>query len=48
MATLPGRDAGFAYLNRFVEEMKASGFVADALARHRIDGVTVAPPGPAR
>jgi len=48
MATLPGRDAGFAYLNRFVEEMKSSGFIADALTRHKIDGVAVAPPGPAR
>jgi polar amino acid transport system substrate-binding protein len=27
----------------FVEEMKASGFVADALARHRIEGASVAP-----
>ncbi|WP_250476058.1 ABC transporter substrate-binding protein [Caballeronia sp. GAFFF1] len=30
-------------LVRFVEEMKASGFVADALVRHRIDGPSVAP-----
>ncbi|WP_219218370.1 transporter substrate-binding domain-containing protein [Variovorax boronicumulans] len=30
-------------LAAFVEEMKASGFVAEALARHRIDGGTVAP-----
>lgn len=30
-------------LARFVEKMKASGFVADALARHRIDGASVAP-----
>lgn len=27
----------------FVEEMKASGFVAEALARHRIQGASVAP-----
>jgi polar amino acid transport system substrate-binding protein len=33
-----------AALAAFVEEMKASGFVADALARHRIDGAIVAPP----
>ena len=38
-----GLDAA-AYLARFVEEMKASGFVADALARHRIEGASVAPP----
>jgi polar amino acid transport system substrate-binding protein len=38
------RDAGAKYLTAFVEEMKASGFVADALARHKIEGATVAPP----
>jgi polar amino acid transport system substrate-binding protein len=32
-----------AFLAAFVEEMKASGFVADALARHRIEGASVAP-----
>jgi polar amino acid transport system substrate-binding protein len=31
-------------LAAFVEEMKASGFVADALRRHRVDGAVVAPP----
>jgi polar amino acid transport system substrate-binding protein len=30
---------------QFVEEMKASGFVADALKRHGIEGAAVAPPG---
>ena len=30
-------------LGAFVEEMKASGFVAEALARHRIQGASVAP-----
>ncbi len=44
MATPKGRgDAGARYLSRFVEEMKASGFVAAALARHGIADVTVAP-----
>jgi polar amino acid transport system substrate-binding protein len=39
-----GRGAAAAEaLGRFVEEMKASGFVADALARHRIEGASVAP-----
>lgn len=37
-----GADAA-AYLARFVEEMKSSGFVADALARHAIKGASVAP-----
>ena len=31
-------------LHAFVEEMKASGFVAEALARHGIEGAAVAPP----
>jgi polar amino acid transport system substrate-binding protein len=31
-------------LAAFVEEMKASGFVADALRRHRVEGAIVAPP----
>ncbi|WP_031358572.1 ABC transporter substrate-binding protein [Caballeronia sordidicola] len=36
-------DAATAYLRRFVEEMKASGFVADSLQRHKIGGASVAP-----
>jgi len=36
-----------AALSSFVEEMKAGGFVADALRRHGIDGAGVAPPGDA-
>ena len=32
-------------LAAFVEEMKASGFVARALARHGIQGASVAPAG---
>lgn len=32
-----------AYLAKFVEDMKASGFVADALKRHGIQGASVAP-----
>jgi polar amino acid transport system substrate-binding protein len=39
-----GRSADVvAYLKAFVEDMKASGFVADALARHGIQGASVAP-----
>jgi polar amino acid transport system substrate-binding protein len=38
-------DAAAALLAAFVEEMKASGFVADALQRHGIEGASVAPPG---
>ena len=41
-----GRDPqGLAYLTAFVEEMKSSGFVRDALKRHGIEGAAVAPPG---
>jgi polar amino acid transport system substrate-binding protein len=32
-----------AFLAAFVEEMKASGFVAAALQRHGIEGASVAP-----
>lgn len=38
-----GRDAGGRYVSAFIEEMKSSGFVADALARHKIEGAAVAP-----
>ncbi len=36
-------DAAAAYLHGFVEEMKAGGFVAEALERHHVDGASVAP-----
>jgi polar amino acid transport system substrate-binding protein len=35
--------AAAALLSRFVEDMKASGFVAQALARHGVAGASVAP-----
>jgi polar amino acid transport system substrate-binding protein len=38
-----GREAGLDYLRAFVEELKASGFVAKALERHGIAGAAVAP-----
>jgi polar amino acid transport system substrate-binding protein len=45
MGTPKSRGAAAAdFLGRFVERMKASGFVAEALARHRIEGASVAPP----
>jgi len=37
-----GEDAA-AFLAHFIETMKASGFVAEALARHGIEGASVAP-----
>jgi polar amino acid transport system substrate-binding protein len=36
-------DAAGAFLGQFVENMKTSGFVADAMKRHHIQGASVAP-----
>jgi polar amino acid transport system substrate-binding protein len=44
MALPKGRADGAAYLRNFVEEMKASGFIAESLRRHGVDGVTLVPP----
>jgi polar amino acid transport system substrate-binding protein len=38
-----GLEAG-SFLANFVEELKRSGFVSDAISKHRIEGATVAPP----
>jgi polar amino acid transport system substrate-binding protein len=43
MGTPKGRTAGADYLRAFVEEMKASGFVAEALKRSG-QSAAVAPP----
>ncbi|HEY1397918.1 ABC transporter substrate-binding protein [Roseateles sp.] len=45
MGVPKGRVAARRWLSAFVEEMKASGFVAEALRRHGIEGAFVAPPG---
>jgi polar amino acid transport system substrate-binding protein len=47
MASQKGRDAGARYVREFVEDVKASGFVAKALERHTQTAV-VAPPGDAK
>ncbi len=44
MGVPKGRLAAQAWLSGFIEEMKASGFVAAALQRHGIQGAAVAPP----
>ncbi|WP_431262086.1 ABC transporter substrate-binding protein [Roseateles chitinivorans] len=44
MGVPKGRAAAQRWLSGFVEEMKASGFVAEALRRHGIEGALVAPP----
>jgi polar amino acid transport system substrate-binding protein len=47
MASQKGKAAGARYVREFVEEMKASGFVAQALERHHIQGAALAPKGDA-
>jgi polar amino acid transport system substrate-binding protein len=44
MGVAKGRDLAARYLRDFVEEMKASGFVAEALKRSNQPDATVAPP----
>jgi len=46
MAVPKGRPAGVRYLATFVEEMKASGFVAAELRANGVEGAVVAPPVP--
>lgn len=43
MGVPKGRTAAQAWLSGYIEEMKASGFVGEALKRHRIEGAAVAP-----
>jgi polar amino acid transport system substrate-binding protein len=43
MGVPKGRAASQVWLSGFIEEMKASGFVAEALRRHAIEGAAVAP-----
>ena len=45
MGTPKGRTAAAAYLRTFIEEMKANGFVADALKRSNQPDAQVAPAG---
>jgi polar amino acid transport system substrate-binding protein len=43
MGTAKGRDKGHRYIAAFIEEMKASGVVADALKRSNQPDAAVAP-----
>jgi polar amino acid transport system substrate-binding protein len=43
ISTPLGRPSGAKYLREFAEEAKASGFVAKAIERHAVRGVSVAP-----
>jgi polar amino acid transport system substrate-binding protein len=44
MAVPRGRDAGASYVRGFIEEMKATGFVAQSLVRNKVEGAAVAGP----
>ncbi|MBI2959960.1 MAG: ABC transporter substrate-binding protein [Betaproteobacteria bacterium] len=48
IGTPKGRDAAIAYLREFVEDIKASGMVAQAIERHGVRGVAVAAAAPIR
>ena len=45
IGTARTNSAGAAFLRKFVEEAKASGLVARLIARHKVVGLSVAPPG---
>ena len=45
VGTAKANAAGAAFLQRFVEEAKASGLVAELIARHHVQGLSVAPAG---
>jgi polar amino acid transport system substrate-binding protein len=46
IGTPKARAAGAAFLRAFVEDVKAAGFVAQAISRNAVQGVSVAPPAP--
>jgi hypothetical protein len=46
VGTPKARQIAASYLRRFVEDVKASGLVAEAIARNAVKGVSVAPPVP--
>lgn len=47
IGTPKGRESAAKYLRAFVEEVKASGLVAEAISRNAVHGVSVAPPASA-
>src|SRR5438034_2193481 len=47
IGTPQGRPSGAKYLREFAEDAKASGFVAKAIEKHAVRGVSVAPKAPA-
>lgn len=45
IGTARANQAGAAFLSRFVEEAKASGLVKSLIEKHKVVGLSVAPPG---
>jgi polar amino acid transport system substrate-binding protein len=43
IGTPKSRESAARYLKEFAEDVKKSGFVAEAIARHKVPGVSVAP-----
>jgi polar amino acid transport system substrate-binding protein len=48
IGTPKNREASVRFLRAFVEDVKASGLMAEAISRNGAQGVTVAPPAPAQ
>jgi len=48
MASQRGKEAGARFVREFIEDMKASGFIAKALERYKVQGAAVAPAGDAK
>jgi polar amino acid transport system substrate-binding protein len=46
LGIVKGRDEGAKYLREFIEDVKASGFVARAIESAGVKGVSIAPPAP--
>jgi polar amino acid transport system substrate-binding protein len=43
IGTPKSRETAARYLKEFAQDVKKSGFVAQAIERHKVPGVTVAP-----
>ena len=43
IGTPKSRETGLRYLKEFVEDIKAKGLVGEAISRHKVSGVTIAP-----
>ena len=43
IGTPKSRETGARYLKEFIEDVKAKGLIGEAISRHKVNGVTVAP-----